>query len=145
MTANDDAPTPGLAPAFTLELEGGETTRIGRLATGGMREHVSFDGGRLDGERLRGEILPGHSSETWLRRTDGVAVVEAVYLLRTDEGEALRLVGTGYFTRDDVFAGTRMTLVIEVDEGGSNTWLSRTAFVAERPAGASAFQIAAVT
>jgi hypothetical protein len=144
MTSSDDVPIPGLAPAFTLRLDPAGGARIGQLATGGVREHRAFSGGRLQGERLSGDLLPDHSGETWLRRTDGVAAVEAAYLVRTGEGQVLRLLGTGYATGTGDFAGVRMTIVIEVDEAGPHAWASRRAFVAERPAGSDALQIAEV-
>lgn len=142
--AADETPTPGLAPAFSLTFEGGEATRIGALATGGVREHLTFAAGRLQGERLSGDLLAGHSGETRLGRSDGVTVVEGLYLVRCVDGQVLRLIGTGYHTEDEAFAGTRMTLVIEVDEAGPHALLSRVAFLAERPAGADLMQIAAV-
>jgi hypothetical protein len=73
-----------------------------------------------------------------------VSVVEAVYLVRTEHGSVLRLIGTGYDVDADGFAGTRMTIVVEVDEEGEFGWLSTRAFVAERPPGSDVFAIALV-
>jgi hypothetical protein len=143
MTPNDDIlPAPALEPAFTLSAVLGEATVIGRLATGGVREYRAVCGGRFTGPGAEGDLLTG--GETWLRRSDGVSVVEAVYLVRTEHGSVLRLIGTGYDVDADGFAGTRMTIVVEVDEEGEFGWLSTRAFVAERPAGSDVFVIALV-
>lgn len=63
-----------LAPA----LEVGETGE-------GRRRIIPITGGHFRGPRLAGEVLPGGAD--WQRvRADGVAVLEARYTLRSDEG-----------------------------------------------------------
>ena len=125
MAGCDDMPTPGLAPAFTLEAPLGEPIEVGRLATGGRRRHVPLPRGAFRGEGIEAALVAG--SETWLERPDGVTVVEANLLVRTADGCTIRLIGTGY--RTDV---TRMTIVFEADEDGPLGHLTTRAFLAER-------------
>jgi hypothetical protein len=138
----NSAPTPALADAFVLTVTPAETMVVGTLATGGVREHRPAAGGEFAGRGIAGNILSG--GETLLRRPDGVAVLEANYLIAAEEGEIIRLVGTGYATGDGSFVGTRMTIMFEVDEQGRHAALSTRAYVGERSSGSDALRIAEV-
>ena len=144
MAQDNLMPVPALVPAFVLSLEAAERIHVGTLSTGGIREHVACRGGRIQGERLKGNVLAGHVGETWLRRADGVTVVDLHLNIRTDDGHTLRLTATGYSTEDLHFVGTRLSLLFEVDQGGPYEWLARTAFLAERKSGTEVFVIAEI-
>lgn len=60
----------------------------------GMRRVVPVTGGTFAGPRLRGNILPGGADWQYLR-PDGVMVVEAQYLLRTDDGVIIQVSNRG--------------------------------------------------
>ncbi|HEX3838014.1 MAG TPA: DUF3237 domain-containing protein [Steroidobacteraceae bacterium] len=51
----------------------------------GARRVVPISGGTFAGPRLRGTLVAGGADWQYLRR-DGVMIVEAQYLLRTDDG-----------------------------------------------------------
>ncbi|MEJ0007760.1 MAG: DUF3237 domain-containing protein [Steroidobacteraceae bacterium] len=51
----------------------------------GKRRVVPVLGGTFEGPKLRGTILPGGADWQYLR-ADGVMIVEAQYLLRTEDG-----------------------------------------------------------
>jgi len=60
----------------------------------GTRRVVPISGGSFEGPRLRGEVLPGGADWQYLRG-DGVMVVEAQYLLRTEDGVTLQVNNRG--------------------------------------------------
>jgi hypothetical protein len=66
---------------------------VGPLATG-ERRIVPILGGRVAGPRLAGEILPG-GADTQLIRADGVAEIEARYVLRVAGGALVHVVNRG--------------------------------------------------
>lgn len=136
-----DMPVPTLAPAFTLVASPGGSLVVGRLATGGTRQHRLYASGRFAGRGIEGALVTG--SETLLHRPDDVTTVEANFLVATSDGAMLRLIGIGYET-DAPFAGTRMTIVIEADEDGPHAALTTRAFAAERLAGSDTLAIAAI-
>lgn len=51
----------------------------------GERRIIPITGGRFEGERLAGEVLPG-GADWQLVRADGAALLEARYTLRTRDG-----------------------------------------------------------
>lgn len=60
----------------------------------GERRMVPVLGGRVDGPRMAGEILPG-GADYQLIRSDGVAEIEARYVVRLDGGGLVYVVNTG--------------------------------------------------
>jgi hypothetical protein len=60
----------------------------------GKRRVVPVLGGTFAGPRLRGTLLPGGADWQYLR-PDGVMVVEAQYLLRTDDGVIIQVNNRG--------------------------------------------------
>jgi len=52
---------------------------------GGLRRIIPITGGRVEGARLAGEVLPGGADWQIVRR-DGTAVLEARYTIRTGDG-----------------------------------------------------------
>ena len=60
----------------------------------GWRRVVPVTGGSFTGPRLRGELLPG-GADWQYQRSDGVMVVEAQYLLRTDDGTIIQVNNRG--------------------------------------------------
>ena len=60
----------------------------------GTRRVVSVSGGTFEGPRLRGTLVPGGADWQYLRR-DGVMIVEAQYLLRTDDDVIIQVNNRG--------------------------------------------------
>jgi hypothetical protein len=60
----------------------------------GLRRVVPVTGGTFEGPQLRGNLLPGGADWQYLR-ADGVMVVEAQYLLRTDDGVIIQVNNRG--------------------------------------------------
>jgi hypothetical protein len=60
----------------------------------GKRRVVPIAGGTFVGPRLRGNLLPGGADWQYLR-PDGVMMVEAQYLLRTDDGVVIQVNNRG--------------------------------------------------
>ena len=60
----------------------------------GARRVVPISGGTFAGARLRGTLLPGGADWQYLR-PDGVMIVEAQYLLRTDDGVIIQVNNRG--------------------------------------------------
>lgn len=77
-----------------LKVDVGEIVTMGPGPLG-ERRIVAIHGGTFEGPALRGEVLPG-GNDWQILRADGVLDVDARYALRTDAGEAIRVVSQGY-------------------------------------------------
>ena len=75
-------------PAYKLAYEAvvdiGERQDLGASPLG-ERFMVPILGGHFEGERLRGQVLPGGADRQWLR-PDGVKELDALYEMQTDDG-----------------------------------------------------------
>jgi len=60
----------------------------------GERRIISILGGRIDGARLSGRILPG-GADWQIVRTDGVTHIEARYTIETEAGGRILVVSEG--------------------------------------------------
>lgn len=69
---------------FEIEAELAEIVSIGDTGKGDRRM-VGIAGGRFAGPRLSGRILPG-GADWQLVRADGIAEIEARYILETEDG-----------------------------------------------------------
>ena len=83
---------------LTLSVDFLAVTPIGATPAG-HRGIAPVIGGRFDGERLRGTVLPGH--DWFVTRPDGVLVIDVRLTLNTDDGATIylnyggRMVGQG--------------------------------------------------
>lgn len=77
-----------------LRVDVGEIVTMGPGPLG-ERRIVAILGGTFEGPQLRGTVLPG-GNDWQIVRTDGVLDVDARYALRTDSGDAIRVVSQGY-------------------------------------------------
>ncbi len=71
-------------PLFRIEADLGEITEVGATPYGGRRV-IEILGGRVSGQRLSGHILPG-GADWQIIRTDGVADIQARYVIETAKG-----------------------------------------------------------
>lgn len=60
----------------------------------GLRRVVPITGGTFEGPSLRGTVVPGGADWQFVR-ADGVTEVEALYLLRTDDGVLIKVHNRG--------------------------------------------------
>jgi len=86
-------------PLFDLTLEIGKPIDL-RHADGLGRTIVHVTGGRFEGERLRGRVLP--VSGDWIRNERGFARIDVRLALETDAGEHvfMRYEGTNTLTAE---------------------------------------------
>ena len=85
--------TPRLELLAHLSITLAPPLSIGKVLTG-ERRIIPITGGRVEGARLRGEIIPG-GADWQLVSADGTALLEARYTIRTDEGALIYVRNTG--------------------------------------------------
>lgn len=89
-----DLKTPELRPFCTLEVEAGPPRSLG-MGRLGQRRIIPIAGGRVTGSRLNGRVLPGGAD--WLTVShDGVSLMDARYVLETDDGALVEIIDQGY-------------------------------------------------
>lgn len=71
-------------PIFTIRAELADILHMGRTPYG-ERRVINILGGRVEGERLAGTILPG-GADWQIVRADGAAHIEARYTIRAEGG-----------------------------------------------------------
>ena len=132
-------PAPAHVADFTVEVA--PPILLGPCP-GGERRVVPILGGRAEGPRLAGTVLPG-GADTQLIRADGVAEIEARYLLRLDGGALVHVVNRGlrHAAPDDMARLLRGEAVDPArvyfrtapafeTSAPDHAWLNRTLFVA---------------
>jgi hypothetical protein len=82
-------------PLFAMHLDVAydRAQKIGATPLGG-RGIYPVDGGRFEGPRLKGIVLPGGADWT-LRRADGATAIDVRLGLRTDDGADIAMAYTG--------------------------------------------------
>jgi hypothetical protein len=131
-------------PIFTADITVGKPLEV--PTANGVRRLIPITGGEFSGPDFQAEVLPG-GMDWQIIRPDGVAELEAFYILKTSEGTMISVVNRGYrhgpkevmekFSRGEEVAPDqyyfRSTTTFEVEEG-KYSWLNRTIIygVAER-------------
>lgn len=72
------------APIFTVHAELADILQFGNTPAG-ERRVINILGGRVEGTKLKGEILPG-GADWQMIRADGAADIKARYTIRSDDG-----------------------------------------------------------
>ncbi len=85
--------TPRLELLAHLSITLAPPQSIGKVLTG-ERRIIPITGGRVEGARLRGEVLPG-GADWQIVAADGTALLEARYTLRTEDGALIYVRNTG--------------------------------------------------
>ena len=90
----DSFERPPLLFALQLRVELGGPLELGNVQ-GVRRRVIPITGGTFEGPLLSGEVLPGGAD--WQHvRSDGVAVLDARYTLRTNSGALISVMNRGY-------------------------------------------------
>lgn len=79
---------------FTMTLSVLEPQVVGVVPLGYTRRIVPVSGGRFEGERLKGRVLPGGAAWAAMR-ADGVVHMDVRLTLSTEEGELVYATYTG--------------------------------------------------
>lgn len=81
---------------FVYEAEGslGAPIPIGDTPDGTRRIIPIFEGGRVDGPLIRGQLM-GNAADWQLTRPDGVTIADAMYALKTDDGVIIQIRNRG--------------------------------------------------
>jgi Protein of unknown function (DUF3237) len=93
MTSNH-LPEPCLTRVFRLEATLGQPLDLGERPQG-HRRIVPLTGGTFTGPELHGELLPGASADWQTILSDGTALGDIRYALRTDTGDLLYVQSRG--------------------------------------------------
>ena len=83
-----------LRPLFRAEITLAPAQELGAGPLG-RRRIIPITGGRFDGERLSGRVLPG-GADWQVIRPDGVADLDARYTLETGDGALIYVRNKGY-------------------------------------------------
>jgi len=132
---------PALDFAFALRVAVAPALELGSTHLG-RRRVIAITGGTVAGPRLNGVVLPG-GADWQVIRGDGVAELEARYMLQADDGGLIAVVNRGLRHGPDavmrkLIAGEpvdpgayyfRCTPVFET-AAPAHQWLTRTVFVA---------------
>ena len=87
------ADQPRLSFVMELRVEVAAPVEVGDVP-GGRRRIVAIAGGTFDGPSIRGRIVPG-GADWQLIRPDGVAELDARYVLETDAGQVVYIRNRG--------------------------------------------------
>ncbi|HPE61300.1 MAG TPA: DUF3237 domain-containing protein [Thiolinea sp.] len=94
---------PTLEHLMRVEVEIAAPLMVGPVPTG-ERRIIPITGGRFEGEKLRGEVVPG-GADWQLVQAGGSAILEARYTLRTDDDALIFIINRGFRTgRPEVLA-----------------------------------------
>ena len=91
-------PDPHLSFAFEARVEVAPAVRVGSGGPGEVLYFVAITGGTVAGPRLSGEVEPGGGD--WFTDRDGVAELDARYLLRVDDGTVIDVANRGFWRAD---------------------------------------------
>ena len=117
---------PSLVYAFTLHVDLAPPQCFGRIASG-ERRFIPITGGRFEGPKIKGTILPGGGD--WnAARPDGVVHVLAKYTIQAEDGTLINITNEGYGRAsqemmDAVFG--QDPCKVSMKEGGAD-WYTKT-------------------
>jgi hypothetical protein len=77
-------------PLFVLDAEL-DPPQMTAQTPQGLRKIVTVRGGRFEGDRLRGRVLPAGGADWALTRADGVLELDVRLTLETDEGALVHM------------------------------------------------------
>lgn len=126
----DDSTRFGLTLALRLAVTLGKSEVIGPCHDG-ERINYPITGGRFLGRGLKGEVIGSGADISYLRR-DRVAVIDALYRIRCDDGTVIVVHNSGLY-EDPVACprgrGYLVTRPVFTAPDGPHDWLNRSFFV----------------
>lgn len=124
-----DEATPRVEFAFSAHVLLEPTREIGRTPYG-IRRRIPIIGGTFEGPRIRGRVIPG-GADWQLQRADDYTVIEADYMIETDDRTQIHVRNRG-LTNTRV-AGAKARYLRTVPEfeapSGPHDWLNQSIFV----------------
>ena len=121
---------PKAEAVFEIEVTCATPSPIGRLR-GGDAMMIPIAGGTVKGARLSGAVLAG-GADWSIRYPDGLAVVDARYAIRADDGTIIQVfnAASARIVRDQPHASlTMLTSPRFVAPEGPHEWLNHGVFV----------------
>jgi len=128
VTAQSD---PELEFVLELHVDIGQAATVGPTGHG-QRNIVPITGGSFSGPLIKGEILAGGADYQLIDNTNNRSKLEAIYCLRTDDGETVYVRNVGIATKNYFFTSPRF----EASTNGRYAWLNDGIYVC-RPSGFS--------
>jgi len=116
---------PRLQFAFLIRANLLPSTAVGKTPDG-QRTHIPISGGSVEGPRLRANVLTG--ADRLRVRDDGVAFVDALYEIETDDGVLITVHNTGPAAVAEGGSLPHTTLRFVAPEG-AHAWLNKSSFV----------------
>ena len=121
------SPAPEARLAWEAQVDIGERQSLGHGPLGD-RFIVPILGGRFEGPRLSGTVLPG-GADRQLLRADGVKELDALYELQTDDGTVIT-VRNRVLIDESATPGRYARSVLQLSApAGPHDWLNRRVFV----------------
>lgn len=88
-----DVSAPTTELVMELKVNIGDPVNIGK-SDHGNRRFIPIIGGSFEGKGIKGEVIPG-GADWQLTRQDGVTEIEAIYAIKTDDGQVIAVENRG--------------------------------------------------
>jgi Protein of unknown function (DUF3237) len=121
---------PTAQPVFQLQVECATPVPIGRRQ-GGNAVMIPIIGGRISGECLNGEVLPG-GTDWAIIRDDGLVMVDARYAIKASDGTIIQVFNSGANKMSRNAGGVPPVMLTTprfVAPEGEHDWLNHSVFV----------------
>lgn len=121
--------TPGLEFVYEAIVTLEPTLEIGATPLG-TRRRIPITGGQFAGPNIRGTVLSG-GADWQLQRRDDWTVIEADYMMRTDDGALIHVRNVGLTNSRVAGAAQRYLRTVPTFEApdGPHAWLNQAIFV----------------
>ncbi|MDQ8205027.1 DUF3237 family protein [Pelagicoccus sp. SDUM812003] len=96
----------------------GEIVEVGETSKS-IRRYIPITGGRFEGPRLKGTVLPG-GADWQTERTDGGIELDALYSMRCDDGTVIIVRNQGIISPGGSYLKTTPTFTVP---DGPHDWL----------------------
>lgn len=126
-----DDDTPALEFVMELDVAIGDAINVGDTGQG-HRVIIPIIGGTFTGPRIKGEVLSGGADYQLYDAALSRNQLEAIYCIRTDDGESIKVTNRGIATNDYFCASP----VFEASFDGKYAWLNDGIYVC-KPSGFS--------
>lgn len=120
---------PGLTFVYEAIVTLEPTVEVGQTPLG-TRRRIAITGGTFAGPRIRGKVLAG-GADWQLQRADNWTVIEADYMMQTDDGALIHVRNVGLTNSRVPDAKSRYLRTVPSFEApnGPHDWLNRAIFV----------------